>query len=35
MKKRVAVVEDNQGLREQLVQILGSANDILCVGAYA
>jgi len=35
MNKKVAVVEDNQVLREQLVQILGSAYDIHCVGAYA
>jgi DNA-binding NarL/FixJ family response regulator len=35
MNKKVAVVEDNQVLREQLVQILGSAKDIHCVGAYA
>src|SRR5215831_12192316 len=35
MNKKVAVVEDNQGLREQLVQILDSAADIRCVGAFA
>jgi DNA-binding NarL/FixJ family response regulator len=35
MNKHVAVVEDNQGLREQLVQILNSAPDIRCVGAFA
>jgi DNA-binding NarL/FixJ family response regulator len=35
MNKKVAVVEDNHGLREQLVQILSSAPDIRCVGAYA
>lgn len=35
MNKRVVVVEDNRGLREQLVQILGTAQDIRCVGAYA
>jgi DNA-binding NarL/FixJ family response regulator len=34
MKKRVVVVEDNPGLRDQLVQILGSAEDIGCVGAF-
>lgn len=34
MNKKVAVVEDNRGLREQLVQILSNAEDILCVGAY-
>jgi DNA-binding NarL/FixJ family response regulator len=35
MNKKVAVVEDNRGLRDQLVQILRSASDIHCVGAYA
>jgi DNA-binding NarL/FixJ family response regulator len=35
MNKKVAVVEDNQGLRQQLVQILNSAPDIRCVGAFA
>jgi DNA-binding NarL/FixJ family response regulator len=35
MNKKVAVVEDNRALREQLVQILNSGNDIRCVGAYA
>jgi DNA-binding NarL/FixJ family response regulator len=34
MTKKVIVVEDNRGLREQLVQILGSAKDIRCVGAF-
>ncbi len=34
MNKKVAVVEDNPVLREQLVQILGSADDIRCVGAF-
>ncbi len=34
MNKKVAVVEDNRALREQLVQILSGANDICCVGAY-
>jgi len=34
MNKKVIVVEDNRGLREQLVQILGSAKDIRCVGAF-
>jgi len=33
MKKKVVVVEDNRGLRDQLVEILGSAEDICCVGA--
>ncbi len=35
MHKKVAVVEDNKGLREQLVQILSSAPDIRCIGAFA
>src|SRR3974390_695632 len=35
MNKKVAVVEENAALREQLVQILDSAKDIRCVGAYA
>lgn len=34
MNKKVAVVEDNPALRTQLVQILGSAPDIRCVGAF-
>lgn len=35
MNKKVAVVEDNRALREQLIGILNSADDIHCVGAYA
>ena len=35
MNKSVVVVEDDRGLREQLVQILGTAQDITCVGAFA
>lgn len=35
MKKLVVVVEDDRGLREQLVQILKTAPDMLCVGAFA
>jgi len=35
MKKSVVVVEDDPGLREQLVRILGTAPDIKCVAAYA
>ncbi len=34
MKKTVVVVEDDKGLREQLVQILESTPDIQCMGAY-
>ncbi len=33
-KKTVIVVEDNQGLRDQLLQILDSAADIRCAGAF-
>jgi DNA-binding NarL/FixJ family response regulator len=32
--KRVAIVEDDQGLREQLAQILKTAPDVKCVGLY-
>lgn len=32
--KSVVVVEDNRGLREQLVKILETAPDVKCVGAY-
>ncbi len=35
IKKTVVVVEDDKGLREQLVQILESTSDIQCLGAYA
>ena len=34
MKKSVVVVEDDRGLREQLVKILETAADIKCVGAF-
>lgn len=34
MKKTVVVVEDDAGLREQLVEILESASDIQCLGAF-
>ncbi|EEF60587.1 response regulator transcription factor [Pedosphaera parvula] len=34
MKRRVAVVEDNQRLRRQLLQILSQFEDIECVGNY-
>lgn len=34
MKKTVIIVEDDRGLREQLVEILESAPDIRCVGAF-
>ncbi len=32
--KRVAIVEDDHGLRDQLVRILKTAPDVKCVGAY-
>ncbi len=35
MKKSVAVVEDDHGLRKQLVELLGTAPDIRCLGAFA
>ena len=34
MKKTVMVVEDDRGLREQLVKILETAPDLKCVGAF-
>ena len=34
-KKTVIIVEDNKGLREQLLHILESAPDIRCAGAFA
>ena len=34
MKKTVIIVEDDRGLREQLVQILESAPDLRCLGAF-
>jgi DNA-binding NarL/FixJ family response regulator len=33
-KKTVIIVEDNRGLRDQLMQILASAKDIQCLGAF-
>ncbi|HEY5914071.1 MAG TPA: response regulator transcription factor [Verrucomicrobiae bacterium] len=35
MIKKVAIVEDDRGLREQLAQILGAARDVRLVGACA
>jgi DNA-binding NarL/FixJ family response regulator len=35
MKKLIAVVEDDQGLREQLVKIIETAADMQCDGAFA
>ena len=34
MKKNVIIVEDDRGLREQLVEILETAPDIKCLGAF-
>src|SRR5882724_3822530 len=34
MKKSVIIVEDNQGLREQLLQILETVPDLKCLGAF-
>jgi len=34
MLKRVAIVEDDKGLREQLALVLKSAPDVNCVAAY-
>jgi DNA-binding NarL/FixJ family response regulator len=34
MKKSVVVVEDDRGLREQLLRVLESAPDIKCLGAF-
>ena len=34
MRKRVAIVEDDQGLREELTQILQKSGGVECVGAY-
>ena len=31
----VAIVEDNRGTREGLVELLGRAQNLQCVGAYA
>jgi DNA-binding NarL/FixJ family response regulator len=35
MRKTVAVVEDDAGLREQLVKILRTASDLKCVATFA
>lgn len=35
MNKTVAIVEDDPGLRQQLVDVLGTAPDIRCVGVFA
>lgn len=35
MARSVVVVEDDRGLREQLVKILNSGAGIHCIGAYA
>src|SRR5882757_2087736 len=35
MNKSVVIVEDNKDLLQQLVELLGTASDIKCVGAFA
>jgi DNA-binding NarL/FixJ family response regulator len=35
MNKSVVIVEDDRALRQQIVDILGSASDIRCIGAFA
>lgn len=35
MNKTVVVVDEDRGLREQIVQILETAPDLKCLGAYA
>ncbi len=35
MNKTVVVVEDDSGVRQQIVQILNAAPDIRCIGAFA
>ncbi|HWD93677.1 MAG TPA: response regulator transcription factor, partial [Verrucomicrobiae bacterium] len=35
MNKTVVIVEDDDGLREQLLKIIGKAPDVKCIGAYA
>jgi DNA-binding NarL/FixJ family response regulator len=34
MKTTVAIVEDNQGLQKQMVELIGTASDIRCLGAF-
>jgi DNA-binding NarL/FixJ family response regulator len=34
MTRKVAIVEDDAGLRKQLIQILESARNVRCVGAF-
>jgi DNA-binding NarL/FixJ family response regulator len=34
MKKTVVIVEDDRGLREQLMQIVQTAPDLKCLGAF-
>jgi DNA-binding NarL/FixJ family response regulator len=35
MKKSIMIVEDDQGLREQLIKIIKTASDMQCDGAFA
>jgi DNA-binding NarL/FixJ family response regulator len=34
MKKSVIIVEDDRGLREQIVKIIEASKDISCIGSY-
>lgn len=34
MKKSVIIIEDNQGLREQLAKLLKSTSDMECIGTF-
>jgi|SRR5882724_1727163 len=35
MKKSITIVEDDEGLRQQLTKIIGTASDMQCDGAFA
>ena len=35
MNKSVVIVEDDRALRQQILDILGTASDIRCIGAFA
>jgi len=35
MKTTVALVEDDRGLRQQMIELIGPAPDIECLGAFA
>src|ERR1700753_1327740 len=34
MKQSIVIVEDDRGLREQLVKLIGTTRDMQCVGAF-